>query len=120
MIKFGNKRRKSDREILRSMVREKARDLFDTGHFTEDFTLTVFRALRKDSAFRTLYEKVTGADICATGIHGKGPLNSGLAKAIKSEIGAETLYDKSKKGKARRKEGIVKEAIQGCTLFTLP
>ena len=118
MSKFDHKRGKSDRTILRSMVREKARELFDTGHFTEDFTHTVFRALRKDSAFRTLYEKVTGADICATGIHVKGPLNSGLAKAIKSEIGAETLKDE--KGKARRKEGIVKEAIQGCTLFILP
>ena len=104
-------RGKSDREILRSMVREKARELFDAGHFTAEFTLTVFRALRKDSAFRTLYEKVTSADV-------KGDINVNLAKIIKSEIGAETLYGKN--GKPLRRTGIVGEAIQGCTLFTLP
>ena len=111
-------RGKSDRAILLGIAREKAREIFDAGHFTEDFTHTVFRALRKDSASRLLYEKVTGADICATGIHGKGDLNKVLAKAIKSEIGAETLYDEN--NIALRKTGIVGEAIQGCTLFTLP
>ena len=104
-----------ERSVIDAVIR-RALELDGLGRFTEHFTLTVFRDLIADSAFRSDYETVIGGDAYENRLPGKFPLNMNLGRFIKNAIpGAAPLRDAN--GRPRRKQ-VRNEPIQSYTLLT--
>lgn len=108
-------RLKREHSVIGAVIR-RALELDKQGGFTEHFTLTVFRDLIADPAFRADYESVIGGDAYENRLPGKFPLNMNLGRYIKNAIpGAVPLRDPS--GRARRVQ-VRNEPIQSYTLLT--
>lgn len=104
-----------ERGVIEAVIR-RALELNEQGKFTEHFTLTVFRDLIADTAFRSNYETVIGGDAYESGLPGKFPLNMNLGRYIKNAIpGAAPLRDPN--GRPRRVQ-VRNEPVQSYTLLT--
>ena len=101
--------------VIEAVIR-RALELDKQGKFTEHFTLTVFRDVIADTAFRSDYETVIGGDAYESGLPGKLPLNMNLGRYIKNAIpGAAPIRDPN--GRPRRVQ-VRNEPIQSYTLLT--
>ncbi len=101
-------------EALFTVAQHKAREVFGSGPFNENFTLIVFHELMKDPAARALYEEVIEADAYTDGAPKKTPINMYLGWYIKNAVNAQPLLDET--GKPRR--AFVKgEPIKSYTLL---
>jgi hypothetical protein len=87
---------KATDEIIGLAVK-KAQELYAQNLFSEDFVLTVFQHLMKDTTFRPKYERTIGGDAYAIGLPGKSPLNMYLGWYIKNAVGAVPQMSKDRK-----------------------